>query len=98
MRDSVALPTAEDWGLLDGPVSLVEALNAALVEALEEIKSGAHSNWGEMGAAIYGRLKVLAIAYPDAGIGDSEVRATVARFMAINNHPSLFDFFRYHEW
>ncbi|MFD1557539.1 hypothetical protein ACFSHT_18235 [Paraburkholderia silviterrae] len=98
LRDSVALPTAKDWALLGGPQSLVEDLNAVLARVMQEINAGRYGTLDEIAQAIYRRLKVFDIAYPEAGVTDLEARITVARFMAINYHPGFFHYFQHFDW
>lgn len=96
LRATVALPTANDWCLLAGDEALVNRLNGALVEALDEAKSGKCATCGEIGKAIFDRLAVIEQDHPDAGISDSEGNSTVARFFAVNYAPSIHDYLRYY--
>ena len=101
LMTTVALPTGHDWALLTSDEEerhqLVILLNAVLSGALEHVKSerlaGRGMVLGDIAKLVFGRIGELAIRYPRAGLTDSEVYSTVARFWAVNYEPSFFGFF-----
>jgi hypothetical protein len=95
LRKSVALPTADDWKLFIKDDSLIDQLNAALVESLSEVKASQSITFGAIEKIVYGRLNAIAKDYPEAGLSDSEASQTVARFFAVNYSPKLYDFLRH---
>lgn len=101
LRSTVAVPEDQDWQLLVQDESkrraIVAELNDALVEALEVAKAQPPHTylWGDLAKDISSRIEPLEAKYPDAGISDSEGRATVARFFALNWEPAMYDFLRY---
>ncbi|WP_046481627.1 hypothetical protein [Pseudomonas veronii] len=100
LRDTVALPTADDWQLLidDSATKevLIKRLNAVLVAALEFAKGGGLITWGQIGEKIFPALARIESEYPNSGISDSEGYQTVARFFGVNYSPEIYDFLRYY--
>lgn len=100
LRDTLALPTADDWQLLidDSATKelLVKRLNAVLVAALEFAKGDALTTWGQIGEKIFPALSRIESEYPNSGISDSEGYQTVARFFGVNYSPEIYDFLRYY--
>jgi hypothetical protein len=96
LRDTVALPTEDDWQLLkeEQNAAIVDEANAILVKVLELCKRGTYSTWGDIARAVYTPLGELEERY-EAGLLDSEGRQTVARFFGVNYTPAMYDYLRY---
>lgn len=98
---TVALPTADDWGLVEWNPELIEKANVALVKALEEAKAleSEDSPAGYVQGVFYRCQDDLHEAHPDAGFRDSEASTALARFVAINLAPAYYEAIRYRpEW
>lgn len=102
LLETVALPGVDDWQLLDPDdeereviEAIVAELNAVLVDALELAKQE-KTTFGEIGKRVYSQIALIHAKYPERGVTDSEARQTVARFFAVNYHPAIYDFLRYH--
>lgn len=96
LRDTVALPQACDWRLLqDNPV-VVGELNTVLVLALNYAKASESVTWGMIAEQIYPHFIRINKKYPGHGVLDSEAYQTIARFFAVNYSPALYDFLRFY--
>lgn len=102
LLETVALPGVDDWQLLDPDdeereviEAIVAELNAVLVDALEFAKRE-KPTFGEIGKRVYSQIALIDAKYPEYGVTDSEGCQTIARFFAVNYHPAIYDFLRYH--
>lgn len=96
LYQTIGVPTQDDWRLLKDADKLVPLLNKILIDGLSKAKSGELKTCGEIRDFVYGKIDPIDNDYPEAGIGDSEGRETVARFFALNYGISIYDFFRYY--
>jgi hypothetical protein len=101
LRDTVGVPTSDNWRLLeDNPVKnkqIVDQLNAALLETLEYCKNKEGKTNKMIGQHLQARILPIAQAHPHADIFSSEASITIALFFAANYSPSIYDYLR-HRW
>lgn len=102
------LPGANDWCLLGDTDAENEAAmakcNAVLTEAATMIRNGFESGnpvpWKKAAKFIWQRLCKINDEFDGIGCDDCESEScqSVARFIAENFDPALYDYFRYGEW
>src|SRR5574340_542360 len=100
IRESVGVPSVEDWQLMIPDIELrarlIARLNEHLIQVLDHVKAGHYRRWEELAQAVYGPLEKLAREHPGAGLLDGEAHVVIARFFAVNYRPALYDFLRHY--
>lgn len=94
LRESVSLPTLEEWGLVCGTQQLVDEVNAVLLRGLDALRAGEIQ--GKVRYRLFEELVLVHQSNKAACVLDSEGMSAIAAFFAVNYDPALYDFMRYY--